>query len=45
MDENTNIKNEESAYSWDKFTKRTFNYAFDNTITGKSKIAVSTPPT
>jgi len=44
MDENNDVTKEESAYSWDKFAKRSYNYLFDNTLTGKSQIAVTTPP-
>ena len=40
MDENTDVTKEESAWSWDKFTKRVHNYAFDNTMTGQSNLVV-----
>jgi len=36
MDENVDINKEESAYGWDKFTKSTYNYNFDNVLTGNS---------
>lgn len=45
MDENADTSREESAWSWDKFTKRLHNYSFDNTLSGHSKLVVATPPT
>lgn len=43
MDENKDGLSEECAYSWDKFTKRTHNMSFHNTLYGNSVVVVTNP--
>lgn len=44
MDENTDVTREESVFSWDKFTSRNHKTLFFNTLTGNSKLVLSSPP-
>lgn len=43
MDENVDTNREESASSWHHFTKNSYNYNFDNVLTGTSNLVVSVP--
>lgn len=45
MDINKDDTREESAWSWDKFTKRSHNLVFNNTMCGNSKLVVNDPGT